>query len=112
MNNFHKINGTTAFLVIQGDKLLYERYFNSFNRSSICTSFSISKSFVSALIGIALQENLIQSLDDSITKYLTELSASFWVDISIRHLLSMSSDLKYNQNGLLLGVINLVFTIH
>lgn len=101
LDQFLEKKGTTAFLVIHDDKLVYERYFNGFNRSSICTSFSVSKSFASALIGIALNENLIQSLDDSISKYLPELSAPFWADISIRHLLSMSSGLKYDQNGFL-----------
>ncbi len=94
-------NGTTAFLVIRDDKLLLERYYNGYQRSSICTSFSTSKSFVSALIGIALQEKLIRNIDDPIITYLPELTAPFWSAISVQHLVSMSSGLKYDANGFL-----------
>ena len=91
--------GTTAFMVIRNDQLLFERYYNGYQHSSICTSFSTAKSFVSALIGIALHEKLIQNLDDPVTKYLPELSGSHWPAISVRHLVSMSSGLKYDGNG-------------
>jgi CubicO group peptidase (beta-lactamase class C family) len=53
------------------------------------------------MIGIAIHEGLIHGLDDPITKYLPELSAQYWSDITIRHLVSMSSGLGYDQNGFL-----------
>lgn len=92
-------NATSAFLVIQHDRLLFERYYNGCARDSICTSFSVAKSFVSALIGIALHERLIHSLDDPVCKYLPELKAPFWTTISLRHLLSMSSGLAFTRAG-------------
>jgi CubicO group peptidase (beta-lactamase class C family) len=92
-------NGAVAFLVIQHDRLLFERYYNGYNHESICTSFSTAKSFVSALIGIALHEKLIQDIDDPLTKYLPELTAQHWPAITIRHLVSMSSGLGYSQAG-------------
>lgn len=100
-DRFLQSSGTTAFLVIKNDKLLFEKYYNGYGPSSICTSFSTVKSFVSALVGIALHEGLIRSLDDPINKYLPELTAPHWSDITIRHLISMSSGLKYNPNGFL-----------
>lgn len=99
IDQFLARNGTTAFIIIRDDKLLFERYYNGYQHSSICTSFSTAKSFVSAIIGAALHEKLIQNLDDQITRYLPELSASYWSAISIRHLVSMSSGLKYTANG-------------
>lgn len=48
--------GTQAFLVIQDDTLIYERYFMGYQRDTIVTSFSVAKSFDSAMIGIAIQE--------------------------------------------------------
>ncbi len=99
MDEFLARNGTTAFLVIQNDNLLAERYYNGYQHSSMCTSFSTAKSFVSALIGIALQEKFIKNIDDPVTAYLPELAAPFWSQISIRHLVSMSSGLGYNPNG-------------
>jgi CubicO group peptidase (beta-lactamase class C family) len=99
IDQFLEYNGTVAFLVIKDDKLLFERYYNGYGHSSICTSFSTVKSFVSALIGIAAHERLIHQLDDPITKYLPELLAPYWSAITIRHLVSMSSGLKYNAHG-------------
>ena len=101
IDQFLERNGTTAFLVIKNDQLLFEHYYNGYERSSICTSFSTVKSFVSALIGIAVHEKLITQLDDPITKYLPQLIAPYWSAITIRHLVGMSSGLKYNLHGFL-----------
>jgi CubicO group peptidase (beta-lactamase class C family) len=88
---------TTAFLVIKDDRLIYENYFNGYGRDSINTSFSVAKSFVSALIGIAIDQGLISSVDDPITKYIPELKDkdSRYSEITIGNLLSMSSGLRY-----------------
>ncbi|MGE5377654.1 MAG: serine hydrolase domain-containing protein [Bacteroidota bacterium] len=101
IDQFLARNGTTAFLVIRKGELLFERYYNGYDHSSICTSFSTAKSFVSALIGIALQERLIGSLDDPLTNYLPQAPAPFWNSITIRHLVSMSSGLQYREGGFL-----------
>jgi CubicO group peptidase (beta-lactamase class C family) len=88
---------TTAFLIIKDDRLIYENYFNGYERDSINTSFSVAKSFVSALVGIAIDEGLIDNVDDPITKYIPELQDkdSRYSAITIKHLLSMSSGLRY-----------------
>jgi CubicO group peptidase (beta-lactamase class C family) len=98
LDQFLAHSGTVAFLVLQNGRLLYERYFNQYDRNSICTSFSTAKSFVSALVGIALHERLLSSLDDPLAKYLPEAP---WRDITIRHLVSMGSGLKYQEGGFL-----------
>jgi len=89
-------NETTVFLVIQNDTVLYEKYFNGFSRESVCTSFSISKSLTSALIGIAIEDGLIGSLDDPVTEYIPELKDRGMDTITIRHLLTMSSGLRHD----------------
>jgi len=99
IDGFLARNGTVAFLIIKNDQLFAERYYNGYDHSSICTSFSTVKSFVSAMIGIALEEKLVHSLDDSIVTYLPELSASYWSNVTIRHLVSMSSGLRYDLHG-------------
>jgi CubicO group peptidase (beta-lactamase class C family) len=92
-------NDTQAFIVIQDDAILYERYFNDTERDSIVTSFSTAKSFGSALIGIAIAEGHINSVNDPITDYLPELIErdEGFADISIRDLLLMSSGIKYRE---------------
>jgi len=67
---------TQAFIVIQDDAITYEKYFNGASRDSIVTSFSTAKSFTSALIGIAISEGHIRSVDYSITDYLPELAGT------------------------------------
>jgi CubicO group peptidase (beta-lactamase class C family) len=88
---------TTAFLIIKDNQLIYENYFNGYGRDSINTSFSVAKSFVSALVGIAIDEGLIDSVDDSITKYIPELEDRDirYSAITIKDLLSMASGLRY-----------------
>ena len=56
--------GTQAFLVIRDDTLLYERYFMGYQRDSIVTSCSVAKSFDSALVGMAVQDGYIKSVDE------------------------------------------------
>jgi CubicO group peptidase (beta-lactamase class C family) len=91
---------TTAFIVIQNDAILYEHYFNGYERDSVNTSFSVAKSFDSALIGIAISEGLIRSVDDPITDYLPELKGRGLEKVTIRHLLNMSSGIKYTHGKL------------
>lgn len=96
-DKFFEVNGTTAFLIIHHDRLLLESYFNGYSHDSICTSFSTVKSFVSAMIGIAVNERLISGIDDPLTTYLPEFSSAHIGGITIRHLVSMSSGLSYKQ---------------
>lgn len=94
---------TTAFIVIKDDSILYEKYFNGYSRDSINTSFSVAKSFVSALIGIAIDEGYIKSVDDPITDYIPELREKGFDKVTIKNLLSMSSGIKYIEYPLPTG---------
>lgn len=88
-----------ALLVIHDDRLVLELYGAGVRRSSLLTSFSVAKSFVSTLVGIAVDQGHISSLDDPITVYLPELTDRDWrfSQITIRHLLTMSSGLDYQS---------------
>ena len=96
-DSFMEANGTQAFIVIQDGKILYENYFNDTQRDSMVTSFSVAKSFDSALIGKAIDEGYINSVDDPITKYIPELAERDpqFNEITIRHVLLMASGLEY-----------------
>jgi CubicO group peptidase (beta-lactamase class C family) len=87
--------GTHAFIVIRDNKVLYEDYFNGYARDSLCTAWSLSKSVTSALVGIAISEGYIKSLDDPITNYLPELKDQGFSAITIRNLLTMGSGIQY-----------------
>jgi len=96
-DSFLTKNRTQAFIVIQNDSIIYEQYFNGASRGSIVTSFSTAKSFTSALIGVAISEGHIHSVDDPITAYLPELTERdpAFANITIRNLLMMSSGIHY-----------------
>lgn len=90
---------TTAFLVIKNDSILYEKYFEGYKRDSISNIFSVSKSVTSLLVGIAIEEGLIKSVHDPITKYIPELSKAnpTFNRLTIEHLLNMRSGLKFSE---------------
>jgi CubicO group peptidase (beta-lactamase class C family) len=93
-------NDTTAFIVLHADELLYEGYFNGSSRESLQTSFSVAKSFTATLVGIAIEEGSIGSLEDPVTVYLPELAErdDRFGDITLQHLITMSSGLSF-QDG-------------
>jgi CubicO group peptidase (beta-lactamase class C family) len=88
---------TLAFLVVHGDRVVYERYYDGATRSSRQTSFSVAKSFLSTLVGIAIDEKRIGSIDDRVTTYLPELAGRDrrFEEITLRDLLTMSSGIRY-----------------
>ncbi|HRH66345.1 MAG TPA: serine hydrolase [Bacteroidia bacterium] len=89
---------TVAFLVIRNDSLLYERYFRDYEAGSTVASFSMAKSYVSALVGIAIAEGKIKSEDDLVINYITELKGKKgWDKVTVHHLLQMSSGVKFGE---------------
>jgi CubicO group peptidase (beta-lactamase class C family) len=103
LEGYLQASETTAFLVVHDDKLLYERYFNGYDQRSVNTSFSMAKSFASALVGLAIDEGHIKSVDEPITNYLPELlkKDKRFKSITIRNLLTMSSGIKYEEGATL-----------
>jgi CubicO group peptidase (beta-lactamase class C family) len=91
---------TYAFLVIRNDSLLYEKYLGDWNADQLFPSYSVAKSFVSALVGIAFQEGKIKSLGDPITHYLPELlkTDARFEQVTVQHILDMRSGIKFNEN--------------
>jgi len=88
---------TVAFLVIKNDSILYENYFNKYEEEAIVASFSMAKSVTSILIGIAIDEGLILSVNEPVTKYIPELKANGFDKVTLKHLLQMTSGLDYNE---------------
>ncbi|MFW2380556.1 MAG: serine hydrolase domain-containing protein [Acidimicrobiales bacterium] len=92
---------TTAFVVLRNNELLYEEYFNGSGREETQTSFSVAKSFVATLVGIAIDEGMIGGLDEPITLYLPELADrdDRFRDITVLHLITMSSGLSFEDGS-------------
>jgi CubicO group peptidase (beta-lactamase class C family) len=97
LDGFLADTDTQALLVIHNDRLVLERYGPGIERASLLTSFSVAKSFVSTLVGIAVEQGHITSIGDPVTDYLPELTDrdSRFSRITVRDLLTMSSGLDY-----------------
>ncbi len=99
-----RVNGTLAFVVIQEDTILYERYFNGFTRQSISLGFSMTKSVLSLLVGCAIDDGLIGSVEDPIIQYLPELRGHGFERVTFRHLLMSTSGLNYAESDNPFGI--------
>jgi CubicO group peptidase (beta-lactamase class C family) len=91
-------NASIAFLVIQGDTVLYERYYQGHTPSSLSQTFSMSKSFTSALLGMAIDDGLITGVDQPLTDFVPELTAQGFDTVTFHHLLNMMSGSDYVEN--------------
>jgi CubicO group peptidase (beta-lactamase class C family) len=93
---------TLAFLVVRADRLVAERYFGDAQRDTLQTSFSVAKSFLSTLVGIAIDEGAIESVTDPVTDYVPELAQrdARFDQITLRDLLTMSSGIRYEEQSL------------
>ncbi|MCG9881402.1 MAG: beta-lactamase family protein [Bacteroidia bacterium] len=91
-------NKTLAFLIIKDDSILYERYFKGYSKENIVPSFSVAKSVCSILIGCAIDEKLIQSVNDPVTLYIPELKKNGFDNVTIKHVLQMTSGLDFNES--------------
>jgi CubicO group peptidase (beta-lactamase class C family) len=97
-DNYLEDNKTVAFLIIKNDTIQYEKYFKGYDKESIVPSFSMAKSVTSILIGCAIDEGLINSVDESITNYIPELKKNGFDKVTIKHLLQMTSGIKFNES--------------
>ena len=89
---------TDGLIILHDNKMLYEEYWNGNDRNSKHISWSVAKSFLSALMGIALDEGLIDSIDDPATKYLPEFKGSGYDGVKIKNILQMSSGVAFNED--------------
>ena len=87
-----------ALLIVQGGKLRLERYGLGFDGSGRWTSFSVAKSFTSTLVGAALKDGLIKSMDDKVSDYIADMKGSAYDDVSVRQLLTMTSGVAWNED--------------
>ena len=89
---------TDALLILQHDSIRYEYYSNGFQRSDTHISFSMSKSVISALFGIAIEEGYITGIDKLVTDYLPELKGTGYDGVIIKDVLQMSSGVGFNED--------------
>lgn len=97
--SYNKELKTTAFLVFQGDSVLFEKYWGKHTEHTISNSFSAAKTVVALLIGIAVEEGKIKDLDEPVANYIPEFKREDLSIITIRDLLLMASGLNWTESG-------------
>lgn len=89
---------SVAFLVIHNDSMVYEKYWEDFGPASISNSFSMAKSYVSALIGVALKKKWIKNLEEPVANYVPHFKKEELKEIKIIDLLTMSSGIDWKES--------------
>jgi CubicO group peptidase (beta-lactamase class C family) len=87
-----------GLMVVQDGHVRLERYGLGAAPSTRWTSFSVAKSFTSTLVGAALRDGAIHSLDDKVTRYIPELATGAYRDVTVRQLLDMTSGVRWNED--------------
>jgi CubicO group peptidase (beta-lactamase class C family) len=95
---FMAANNTAGLIVVQDGKVRYERYARGYSANGRWTSFSVAKSLTSTLVGAAVRDGFIASLDDPVTRYIPELTGSAYDGVSVRQVLTMTSGVKWNED--------------
>jgi CubicO group peptidase (beta-lactamase class C family) len=88
---------SVAVLVIKEDSLLYEKYWDGYSDSSLSNSFSMAKSITSLLIGVAIREGKIKSVEETVSNYLPEFKEGLAAQLKIKDLLTMTSGSNWDE---------------
>ncbi len=94
LESYHSI----AYLIIQNDSIVYEEYWDGFNKDSYSNSFSAAKSIVSLLLGAAIQDGYIKNVNQPVSEFIPEFNDESYSQLHIKDLLTMSSGLNWNES--------------
>jgi len=89
---------TTGLLIVRNDHIVYEGYWLGTRATTRTIGWSLTKSFVSALVGIAMHDGKIASIQDPVTRYAPELKGSAYDGVTLKDVLQMSSGASWNEN--------------
>ncbi len=95
---YMKHQRNAGLIIIQDGKIRFEKYALDYSKDGRWTSFSVAKSFTSTLVGAAIREGAIKSINDKVTDYIPDLKGSAYDDVSVAQLLTMTSGVKWNED--------------
>jgi CubicO group peptidase (beta-lactamase class C family) len=98
IDEFMKSQRVRGLLVLQNGRVRLERYAPPYGPRTRWNSFSIAKSITSTLVGAAMKDGYIESLDDHVTRYIGALRGSAYDEVTVRQLLTMTSGVKWNED--------------
>ncbi len=91
-------NNVAGLIVVQDGKVRLERYARGYSGAGRYTSFSVAKSLTSTLVGAAVQDGHIKSIEDPVTRYIPELAGSGYDGVTVRQILTMTSGVRWNED--------------
>lgn len=94
---FHKKTQTVAFVLIKNDSVYLEKYYDNYGSDSKSNSFSVAKSFVSALLGKSIMDGYIQSLDQKVIDFIPEIKGPYADLVTVGDLASMASGQRWDE---------------
>lgn len=98
LDAYMKKQRTAAMVILLDGKVVTEQYGLGFGPEGKWTSFSVAKSLTSTMVGAAIKDGHIKSLDDKVTDYIDGLKGSAYDDVTVRQLLTMTSGVKWNED--------------
>lgn len=98
LSSYMREHHIAGVMVLQHGRVRMQRYAPAFGPQTRWTSFSVAKSFTSTLLGIALQQGYVHSLDDHLATYIPQLRGSAYADVTVRQLLTMTSGVRWNED--------------
>lgn len=98
LDEFVEMHDTEAFLIIRNDTILYERYPNGHSAELPVSTFSVSKSVMTTLIGIAIHQGHLNGKDQRISEILPEWDTPHFTGIRVRHLLEHTSGIRFSKS--------------
>lgn len=97
LDSINKANGTVAYVIIKNDSIWFENYYDGFKQHSKTNSFSMAKSYVSALLGKAIKDGYIKGLNQPISHFLPSFNKGLAKKITVGHLSSMASGTSWDE---------------
>lgn len=97
LDSINKANGTVAYIIIKNDSIWFENYYDGFNENSQTNSFSMAKSYVSGLLGKAIMDGYIKSLDQPVSDFLPTFNTGLAAKMTVGHLSSMASGTTWDE---------------
>ncbi len=91
------MNRVSGLLVVKDGTIRFEKYLLGNDEKTRWMSMSVVKSITATLVGAAIQDGYIDSIDDAIVRYLPELKGSAYDGVSVRQLLQMTSGVRWNE---------------
>ena len=98
IDEYMKAYRVSGLLVLKDGKIVLEKYALGRKPTDRWTSFSVAKSVTSTLVGAAIQDGKIKSLNDPVTRYVPDLKGSAYEGVTVRQMLMMSSGVKWNED--------------